>query len=223
MFWKALTSKVKISHAGFLFMIVAQFYLVLGFTGNRFWFMAVPLATLAFGCFIRDAFFEGKLPPCRQQKNIIMYVAAVFFIVAVVSVRKHEIAETVKNMENSKKILTHTASWMKKNIPKGETIFHSKWGYSPFLICINPKNNYLVALDPIYMYYWSPYLQKIYQNLCRGDEENAYYHLKNTFKTKYGITDISHGFYKLIEDDPRFKILYRNKTNVVFEVEGFYR
>lgn len=218
MFWKILIDKVKISHTGFLFILAAQFYFALSFTGNRFWFMAVALSTLALAVFIRDAFFEGNPRPHHSSAAITAYIALSVFIIGVLPIRADEAIRKTKSTEASRIIIEQTALWMKENIPEGEKVFHSSWSLSPFLICLNPKNDYLVVLDPIYMYYWSPSVQNIYQQLCKGKEQDAYYHLKNTFKTRYGLTSVNHGFYELIDTDPRFKILYRNKDMVVFEV-----
>lgn len=222
MFWKLWFDKVKISHAGFLFVVAAQFYFALGFTGNRFWFMAVPLATLAMAAFVKDAFFEDNASPRYSQMNLTIYAIICFFLIGTLPIRADEMAKKVKRIEAGKKAAEQAAYWMKENIPRGETVYHSKWGYSPFLICINPKNNYLVTLDPIYMYYWSAKIQKIYQKMAGGKEPRAYHHLKNTFKTRYGFTNTEHAFYKLIYKNPQFKILYNKDGYVVFEVLGFY-
>jgi hypothetical protein len=224
MFWKAWIHKIKLSYTTIFFTIIAQFYLALALMSNRFWFMVVPLAALAMAAFLKDAFYSDKesLLGKKSGQAIVYFIMAVYLIAAL-PLNINKLKQKVKARQETNTANEQIAYWMKDNIPKGETIFHSSWSYSPVLTCINPKNNYLVTLDPIYMYYWSESIQKIYQDLSYGDEPDAYYHLKNTFKTQYGITYIKHGFYKLLEKDPRFEILHTHKGHVVFKLLDFYK
>lgn len=113
-----------------------------------------------------------------------------------------------------------TARWMNRNIPAGEIIYHASWSDSPYFICLNPKNNYLVVLDPIYMFYRYPTLYKIYEDLRYGKIKKPYRIIKKMFKAKYGYTSkLNTGlFYQINKDKKHFKILYEDNMGIVFKV-----
>jgi hypothetical protein len=108
---------------------------------------------------------------------------------------------------------------MNKNIPAGETVYHAFWSDSPYFICLNPKNNYLVILDPIYMYYLSPWLYNLYSDLYKGRIISPVGVLNTVFMVNYGFTNKIAPLYRQIKSDSvNFKILYENRTGVVFKV-----
>lgn len=112
----------------------------------------------------------------------------------------------------------NVSRWMEKHIPKGETIFHAFWSDSPFFICLNPKNNYLVVLDPIYMFYRYPREFIIYKRLKEGMISEPHKALRETFKVNYGYTRTIVPLYSQINKDTKhFEILYRDYGGIVFK------
>lgn len=114
------------------------------------------------------------------------------------------------------------AGWLKKNVPIGETIFHTNWSDSQYLIGLDPKHNFIVTLDPIYMYSWNSDLYKKYREISFGNSEKPYEDIKKYFGAKYGYAGKNY-FGKLIEQmksDPKhFTVLAEDYLGVIFRLE----
>ncbi|MFH1768744.1 MAG: hypothetical protein ABH858_06265 [Candidatus Omnitrophota bacterium] len=121
------------------------------------------------------------------------------------------------------KINTHyeeIAVWMDENIPAGETIYHVYWSDSPYFICLNPKNNYMVVLDPIYMFYRYPEQYLAYNDLKEGLIKNPYI-IKKIFDAAYGYSRKETPLYSQIRDDKEhFDILYEDDYGIVFKIRN---
>ena len=109
-------------------------------------------------------------------------------------------------------------NWMAKHIPPEKTIFHSGWSDSPYFICFNPKDYYLVVLDPIYMYHYSPEIYEAYNNLSNGWFENPYDVLNETFKAEYGYVNKGYGLYNQMKENDKFKILFEDPFGAIFQL-----
>ena len=106
------------------------------------------------------------------------------------------------------------------NVPEKELIFHANWSDSQYLIGLNPKDDYFVTLDPVYMYNKNPELYKIYRDVSFGRTMNPYAVLKDTFKVKYGYAGKNY-FNSLIEQirkDSHFTILAEDQFGVIFKL-----
>lgn len=114
------------------------------------------------------------------------------------------------------------ANWLKTNIPAGETIFHTNWSDSQYLIGLDPKHNFIVTLDPIYMYSWNPDLYKKYRDISFGNSEKPYEDIKKHFGAKYGYAGKNY-FGGLItqirQDKTHFTILAEDYLGVIFRLE----
>ena len=103
--------------------------------------------------------------------------------------------------------------------PKDETIFHCTWSDSARFLAVNPSNNYLVFLDPIYMHRFNANLFQIYQSLNRGAYPDPYNAFKIKFKTQYGFTRKSSGLFRQLKKLPQqFEFIYENNLGAVFKV-----
>jgi hypothetical protein len=113
----------------------------------------------------------------------------------------------------------NTALWMGKNIPPDETIYHLYWDESPYFICLNPKDNYISVLDPIYMYYSYPDVFKINQKLQKGSIPNPHEIIRRVFGARYGYVKGRIPLYNQVQKDPaHFKIIYKDNMGIVFEI-----
>jgi len=218
-FWSALISRVKVSFATLVFLGCSSIYFALSFFSNRFWYLLNPLVVILAASFLRD-WWETKKDIETIKRRIR------FFLVVWAGISMgagfycfDSLLNTVNANISQNTHYENAAKWMKDNVPGGETIYHAYWSDSPYFICFNPKNNYLVALDPIYMYYFSPKTYEIYRDLKNGlIKEEAYSYLKYTFGVTYGYTRKSAGFYTTIKGDNRFKIIYEDEYGVVFKL-----
>lgn len=102
------------------------------------------------------------------------------------------------------------ADWLKINVPAGETVFHTNWSDSQYLIGLDPKHNFIVTLDPIYMYSWNPDLYKKYREISFGESQAPYEDIKNYFG---GLIN------QIKADKVHFTILAEDYLGVIFRLE----
>lgn len=222
MMWAAWAYRPRISLHTMVFGAAANLYYLLSLLSNRFWFPAVPLAVLTAASFTRDLFDRLEQTQPQNTRKIARAAVLLWAVMAVpLTVSCVKGLETrLKYKNDFSRTYERAAEWMSKNIPPGETIYHSSWGESPYLICLNPRDRYLVVLDPIYMYYWSKDVYALYQDLSEGRPNlDPYKALTEVFKAKYGITAKKAGFYQLIRNDSRFRPLYDTDDLLIFTLE----
>lgn len=147
---------------------------------------------------------------------IALYVAIILVFFPLNSKRLKEFIEyyTINNIHSE-----NVALWMKKHIPAGQTIYHAAWSDSTVFICLNPKNNYIVVLDPIYMFYRYPRIYLIYQKLRSAEVAKPYEVLKKVFKVNYGYVRKETPLYlQITQNLKQFKILYEDNIGIVFQL-----
>ncbi len=82
-----------------------------------------------------------------------------------------------------------------------------------------PKINYIVVLDPIYMYYHYPDKYLAYWRLKYGAVKNPHKLLQTAFKANYGYTDKKCWLGRVaVHDTDNFEILYEDDKGIVFKV-----
>jgi len=216
--WVVFISKMQLSLSTWVWWGCSSFYLALSFLGVRYWYTAEVLFFIFAASFIKD-WMEGKTKRSVILKTRIFIsiysIIIIFFFPLNVSTLKDSLV--VYSIHNTH--YENVGKWMNKNIPEGETIYHVNWSDSPYFICLNPKNNYIVVLDPIYMFYRYPRAYLLYFDLSRGADAKPYKTLKEFFKVNYGYTDKGNYLYSQIKKDAKhFKILYDDELGIVFKI-----
>ncbi|MCM8801444.1 MAG: hypothetical protein NC912_05510 [Candidatus Omnitrophica bacterium] len=216
--WVTFISKVKLSLGTIIWWFCFIFYLLLSFLGTRYTYPMNALFFIFFASFLSDWLQDRpeSIVILRTRSFLILYgiIIVIFFYINIKGYIRFMMNVTKENL-----FYEDTAKWLNFNIPAGSTIYHADWSSASCFMCFNPKNNYLLFLDPIYMLYKYPKLYKIYLNLNSGKTKRPYKILRHIFKIKYGYTEKSTGLYHQIkEQDSHFKILYENELGVVFEV-----
>ncbi|HUT85895.1 MAG TPA: hypothetical protein VMW66_03555, partial [Elusimicrobiales bacterium] len=122
MFWKMWIEKLKISFQSIFLVASAQVYLVLGLLSNRFWFMVIPLMTLAMASFLKDtAYNEENKAFHKTIRSYLLYTIIVLYIAFSLPISLDTVEQNIRNMESRNKSTEQIATWMKDNIPAGET------------------------------------------------------------------------------------------------------
>jgi hypothetical protein len=217
-FWLLFCLKINVSFSTLVWWGCTTIYLVLGFWSNRYWYQVNILFFIFFASFIKDWGIEKNRQNFSKRINILLvaYFALIFIASSAgfedlkISMR-HKIADHIYYEDISR--------WMEKNIPAGETIYHTAVSDSPFFICLNPKNNYFVVLDPIYMYYPYPKIYALYRDLGNGKVRVPAEVLRKVFNVGYGFVRKDRALCGQIKNDHvNFKILYENEIGIVFKI-----
>lgn len=197
-------------------------FIILSFIASRFFIHSYPIYLLLLASYTSD-YFQDKSNLRIYQKNKIL--ASVSIVTLCISLSLFGLS-TWKNircisaiMEETKYSCEQMGEWMSKNIPTGELIFHTDWYDGTAFIGLNPKNDYLVCLHPIYMYWGAPEVYNLYRNLSHGRTRDPYSILRYVFKVKYGYIRKGYGLLGQIRGDSRFKILTEGDKALVFRLD----
>lgn len=80
---------------------------------------------------------------------------------------------------------------------KGDIVMTDDWDVFPLFFFYNSVTNYIVGLDPVFMYEYDKDLYKEFANITIGtDRENLPDKIKNTFKAKFVVMDKYHNTFK---------------------------
>jgi len=197
---------------------VAGIYTLLAFYSTRFWHQAIPLSFIFlasyFGNFMKDPDWPKTLDRIRVF-ILVFFIAAPFFLAA----NSIRLARSLEFLAVRNSYYENAGSWMRKNIPEGETIYHSYWDDSSYFIYMNPKNNYINTNDPIYMFYRYPNEFSLIDKLCMGMVINPHEALGRIFKARYAYLRKDEPLYRQIKSDAnRFRLLYEDNYGAIFEL-----
>lgn len=216
--WMTFFTKRRISLSTYVWFACFNIYFILLFFSYRYCYPATVLFFIFFASYLKDWAQDKDWNKLLAKINIFiaLYLAMIVVFFPISSQRLKEFIEyyTINNIHYE-----NVALWMRKHIPAGQTIYHAQWSDSTAFICLNPKNNYIVVLDPIYMFYRYPRIYVIYQKLLRGQVAKPGEVLKKVFKVNYGYTKKETALYSQIMREPKhFKILYEDNLGIVFEL-----
>jgi hypothetical protein len=216
--WLSFRKRVKVSFTTFVWWACLSVYLLLAIFSNRHWYPVNVLCFLFFASYVNDLKGERQWRQVLPKINYFIIFYAVIIAAFLLPNRSlfhqyvHSSIDTGTHYEN-------VGRWMQRHIPAGETIYHANWSDSPIFICLNPKNNYIVVLDPIYMYYHYPEKYLAYWRLKYGAVKNPHKLLQTAFKANYGYTDKKCWLGRVgVHDAANFEILYEDDKGIVFKV-----
>lgn len=216
--WGMFFTRIKFSFSTIVWWACFNAYLVLSFFSNRYWYVSTVLFFVFFAAYLKDWIGARDIKQLLPKVSFFagLYLALMLIFISPVA---KETGEYMRFYVRMNKHYENAARWMRKNIPAGETVYHAYWSDSPYFICLNPKNNYLVALDPIYMFYSHPKEYLLYKDLEFGRLNEPYRALKEVFKAEYGYTRDDNMLYKQITgDDTHFRVLYKDNLGIIFKV-----
>ncbi|MFC1806777.1 hypothetical protein ACFL0T_00215 [Candidatus Omnitrophota bacterium] len=197
-----------------VFFIVSLPFFIISFVSKRYAWHSYPFMLVAFACLFSD--YLRTYPRDRLRSNILLMIISIVLILnSVLCFKKHIEFDSALN-----KHFEFFGFNMKHAIPKGETVFHSAWSDSQYFIGLNPDNDYMVTLDPIYMHEKDPYLYKIYRDLSFGRVSDPYDILQNVFGLRYGYVNKKWRrlLYDQIRVDSRFEIIFEDRLGAIFKL-----
>ncbi len=210
----AVSRRPKAEFATKALLTLSMFFFILSFVCRRYLLHGYPIMLIALSSYFNDASTDIK----NIGRKVAVFVIILFTVFAANTFKGVRYGAFVTKVINGH--YESMGSWMKENIPDRELIFHANWSDSQYFIGLNPKNDYFVTLDPVYMYHPSPELYKLYRNLSFGRVEDPYVVLKNIFGSRYGYAGKSYfsGLITQIRQDKRFKILKEDNFGIIFKL-----
>jgi hypothetical protein len=120
------------------------------------------------------------------------------------------------------------SQWLAKNSQPGDIVFNPQWDQFPQLFYWNPKNYYIVGLDPTFMYlndkdlYWQWRLVSD-DGGGWGSQENLHRIVKEKFNSRYVFVELSRNpkLEKDLHGDPSglFAKVYSDDEIAIYEVK----
>lgn len=217
-FWNMFLKRTKVNFATAVWWGCSSLYLALSFFSVRFWYQANILFFIFLASYLNDWLGNRKWQEALPGLRILFIPYAIIAFLFSPS----SFSALKRSMEHyliTNKHYEQAASWMRKHIPEQETIFHAGGSDSSYFICLNPKNNYLFACDPIYMFYRYPKEYVHYADLQDGRTDNPAGLLRKVFKVTYGYTrKIASMYQQIISDQHNFQVLYEDDIGIIFKV-----
>jgi hypothetical protein len=167
-------------------------FLGLSFLSRRFVEFWAPLSAL----FAAVAFSRGRFPVPRP--------VLAGLVVAFAALGAMNIAETRRIIgEDPGPVFGPCASWIRDNVPGGETVFTTDWDEFPELFFTAPEQRYLVGLDPTFMYVTDPDRWRLWRRVAEGNAADIYTPIRETFGCRFVFADAGHEkFIERCDQDP---------------------
>ncbi len=217
--WHKMINRLKLSFSTIFLFTVTNVYILMGCISTRFWYPADIFIIIFTASYLRDflAHHKLKITPRKQRVLITLFICSVIVLwgFSALKFTQYLIVNTSRN--------THyelVGKWMKKNIPPKETVYHAYFSDSPYFFFMNPKNRYILILDPIFMVYYNRGLYNIYRDITDGKYKNPHRLIKKYFDALYGYTRKDTNLYNMnIKNNPHFRILYEDEKGIIFKIK----
>ena len=215
--WDRFTSQIKLSLSTLVFLAITCLYIFLSFISGRFWYQIQIFIVIFAASYLRDSLSSGRKIDFRKLSS---KIAVIFCLIIVIIYSLWSLENTFSEIQRWTNHNTHyelTAKWMNDNIPNDEIIYHTYWKDAAYFFCLNPENNYIVILDPIFMFYRSPDDYLKYRRLKNGLDSTPHKTIKN-MGIRFGYTMKNSKLYLQIRENPNFTIIYEDSYGIVFKI-----
>ncbi|MFH0855951.1 MAG: hypothetical protein V1869_05540 [Candidatus Omnitrophota bacterium] len=207
-----------------VFLLVSLAYFVFSFLSQRYIAHGYPFILISLASYIRD-YAEGGAEKAEILNFKPLLYSGLIFLCAFGLISGVSTYKSLRQTALINKIYDshyeQVGEFLRRNIPKGELVFHANWSDSQYFIGIDPENDYFVTFDPVYMLYYDRKLYNLYREAAFGRLKDPYEALKNTFGVNYGYAgkNFFGGLIEQVRKDPRFKILGEDNLGIVFKLE----
>jgi len=218
-----LTTRPKIKFKTQVWFILACVFVVMGMMSQRYIAHGYPFMILALASFLSN-WHEGEsfsrfLKTIKKGVNVLILASMVVVILLIGNSFK-QVATTAKGSTVMNGHYEEMGEYLKDNVPEGELIFHANWSDSQYFIGVNPKNDYFVTLDPVYMWHKNQKVYKLYRAIAFAQLKDPYAVIKDTFKINYGYADkrFFGGLVAQVREDEKFEIVKEDQFGVIFKL-----
>lgn len=218
-----LVERPRVKQRTQIMFLLASVFVVMGMMSQRYISHGYPFMILSLGMFVSDwqqsKNFKKFLIKIDKALNLIMITGMVLVLGMVFgSFKKIVVAARGTTIMNGH--YESMGKWLEENVPNNELIFHANWSDSQYFIGINPKNDYFVTMDPVYMWHKNQELYKLYRAVSFGQLEDPYIVLRDTFKVNYGY--VGKNYFSVladqVESDERFEVMKEDQFGLIFKL-----
>jgi len=218
-----LTERPLVKRRTQIMMILASVFVVMGMMSQRYIAHGYPFMIMSLAMFVSDwtsdKGFKSFTKKIERGVNLLM-LGGIVIVMLMIGSSFDKVAKTAKGTTVMNGHYEEMGNYLKENVPEGELIFHANWSDPQYFIGINPKNDYFVTLDPVYMWHKNQEVYKLYRAVAFAQLENPYEVLRDTFKVNYGYADKRYfgGLVAQVRADTRFEIVKEDRMGVIFKL-----
>ncbi len=182
----------------------------------------LTLAAVSFGCLglslLSQRFIElwapfsalfaavtvsGRVPESR----VLRWIGATAFVAAFGMLCSNVVPRTRSIIaEDRGRVFDVCASWIRDNVPDGETIFTTDWDEFPELFYVAPRQHYLVGLDPTFMYITDPDRWRLWRDIVEGRAADIVDPIRDRFHCRVVFADAgAETFVERADQDPMLR------------------
>ncbi len=227
-----LIYRKKLTRLHWLLLSLAGFFFLATLKSVRFVEYFIPFAFI-FSCltltlYLTSNHFKKQLVYYRKNIykhkiylviGIYLSIALILFFLANLQTLYFQFQE---NNNNKYYYSYHAQQHLKAVSQPGDTVFHSRWDYWPQFFYHNTYNNFLVGLDPTFMYNYNKDNYQTWIDLRDGKfKTQSAQVIKQTFNCKYAlITDQQFDQLLLayLKRDPKAQLIYQDEQINIFDL-----
>jgi hypothetical protein len=209
---------VKSSFDTMVWWMVFAMFFVMAMFGNRFWYQVNFFVFIFFASYVKD--WKGERNWGEVVKPIRFFIIAFFLVtLAFANGNRKGLYQDLRAYINVSHHYEGMGRWMKYHVPAGERIYHAYWSDSPFFICVNPKNDYMMLLDPLFTFYKYPKEYAAYLKIKNGEILNPHRVLIDMFGARWGYAARPSWIAQVAISYPKFfEIKHQDDMGIIFKV-----
>ena len=223
MVWISILDRPRIKLKTQIMFLLGAMFIFMGFWSQRYIAHGYPFMILGLTMFLSD-WYEGEgikrlAKKIKKWINVLM-TAGVMLVLVLLANSLQRLMPRARGNTLMNSHYEAMGQWLRENTEEGEIVFTANWSDPQYFIGLSPKNNYLVTMDPVYMWHKNQQAYDLYRAAAFGRLEDPYPALKEVFKASYGYAGKNYfsGLINQVREDERFKIVKEDQMGVIFKI-----
>ena len=185
------------------------------------WFLAAGFKLL-FQSVTKEQFIERTIKIFRPKivpitlAAIIISISGFFIFTGIRDVKKMLYNHPLHHLKGP-------AAWLKNNTPSQSVVFNAGWDDWPFLFYFNDHNNYLVGLDPLFMYEHDAKKYRLWYRIINGRvKTNLAADIINNFNAKFVVLSRKRKFsrfIRILDNTEKITRVFEDNSGFVYKLE----
>lgn len=174
---------------------------------------SVPLSCIALAFAVRDRRLERSVRPLALAGPLLALV------VAGIAWSGWRTTAAVVDTEPAPDRLASAMQWLAEEEPDGARVYHLSWNDFPELTYWGPDNEYIVGLDPHFLYLADPALWDLYDKIGKGWGTNPSKPIRDRFGASWVVLVLPWpGAADLLDADPGLRLAWSDDDARIYAV-----
>ncbi len=211
-------------------LILAAFFFLITLKSRRYVELYVPFATLYAAFATRDALLTvptsrlwARVRKLFQERSTVAIILTVYFVASSFTVITRDMRQLDHDLKSGfrENYLSGVSQWLTANSPQGSIVVHSDWDDFPSMFYHNSHNNYIVGLDPTFMYQYNKALYVRWADLTMGKRtSDATPIITQDLKSSIVVVTKDHPAFRTTMDQQQgFSVVYEDDEAAIYQLE----